>query len=149
MSVSISMARKGFSLVKYKITVGLDGFAHIFEYDSESGEYSPQIRDLNWEGLLISVDPTYLQKELHCYFDDKKVGDEIVLVGRKFIILEINAWTMQWICTPATVEGYRLLLHQLVFKAELYKLNMDAFLGMSSQMRRECSEDLMNAVYRR
>jgi hypothetical protein len=95
------------------------------------------IYDEIWDGLIISVD-------LSCADVPREVGGEFELLGRRFVIIDIDHMRYMAKCAVANTEGYRLLLHQIIFDAELRLTMFDIFRGMPRYMQAECWDEYMN-----
>lgn len=94
------------------------------------------IYDEIWNGLVLKADLRAIQPFTH------NIGDEFEAVGRKFVIIDYNPMIQIMTCATADAEGYRLLLHQLIFETELTLMMRGIWRSMPKYMAQECWDDL-------
>lgn len=126
--------------MRYFITRGeSDRMPHIYEMKSPVGYYFRHDTeyDSTWDGLVIEVDGMVIPNK------PLEIGGEFNLLARRWVILSIDHMTYSVTCAIANTEGYRLLLHQIIFKSELRLMMTLMWRSMPKYMAQECYNELM------
>ena len=124
--------------MKYYITRSrYDHQPHIYESNIFHHKQDDPVYDWEWDGLVIRIDALNLDIQSH------EIGAEFDLLGRRWLIIDFSPASLILTCAIATTEGYRLLLHQLIFQTELGLMMRLMWCSMPKYMREECWNDYM------